>query len=160
MNLPYPPIIAYMCVNIWRANRFNYVLEDLHRKLENKTYHRREIFVRLQSWLNSLRNFIIWVWTLNLNENIYKITHDDGCQYQQLDCCFKSLFMLTTKKTSKHKINGLLWRDCDWIAVTIIIIIIITIIIIIIIIDYYYYHYYFQLSLSLLLLSLLVFLYL
>ena len=38
-------------------------------------------------------------------------------QHQQLNCCFKSLLRLTTKKTSRHRISGLSWGDCDWIAV-------------------------------------------
>ena len=62
----------------------------------------------------TLLDILEFVWILNLNENIYKITH--VFQHQQLDCCFKSLFSLTTKKTSRHRINSLLWGDCDWIA--------------------------------------------
>ena len=38
---------------------------------------------------------------------------------QKIDYCFKSFHRLTTKKTSKHKISGLLWAEstADWIAV-------------------------------------------
>ena len=28
MNLPHPPIIANLCANIYRENRYDYVLED------------------------------------------------------------------------------------------------------------------------------------
>ena len=60
-----------------------------------------------------LRNFRICVCTLNLNENIYEITHGDAFQHQQLNCCFKSLLRLTTKKTSRRRISGHLWGDCN-----------------------------------------------
>ena len=51
------------------------------------------------------------------NENIYEIRHDDVFfQYQQFDCCFKSLLRLRTKKTSRRRLSsrlrGGLWLDC------------------------------------------------
>ena len=103
---PTPPIIANLCENIYTN------------KLDDKTYRRSETFIRLLSLLISLRNFSICGWTLNLNESIYEITHD-VFQHQQIDSCFKSLFRLITKKTSRHRISGILWGEStsDWIAV-------------------------------------------
>ena len=116
---PTPLIIVNLCANIFRENRYDYVLEDLPSKLDDKTYDRNEKFIRLLSYLISLGNYRICGWTLNFNKNIYEITHDDVFHHQQIDCCFKSLFRPTTKKASRHRLSGLLWGEstADWIAV-------------------------------------------
>ena len=68
---------------------------------------------------SQFRNLRICWLPLNFNENIYQITHDDIFQHQKIDCSFKSLFRLTTKKASRHRISGLLWGEstADWIVV-------------------------------------------
>ena len=46
---PTPPIIANLCANIYREGRYDYFMEDLPSKLDDKTYLRSEKFVRLLS---------------------------------------------------------------------------------------------------------------
>ena len=44
---PTPPIIENLCANIFRENIYDYVLEDLPSKLDDKTYDRSEKFIGL-----------------------------------------------------------------------------------------------------------------
>ena len=59
---PTPPIITNLCPNIYRENRYDYVLVDLPCKLDDKTYRRNEKFNRLYSWL--ILEFVGELWIL------------------------------------------------------------------------------------------------
>ena len=119
-NIPHPPppIIANLCAHIFRENRYDYVLEYLASKLGDKTYDRSENFIRLLSQLISLRNYRICGWTLNFNENIYEITHDDVFQHQKIDF-FLKFVQANNKENIKAQIKWYFVREttAGWIAV-------------------------------------------
>ena len=117
MNLRHPAHYSKsVCKHLWRKQIW--LRGRSSQQTWDKTYRRSEKFIRLLSQLISLRNLRICRWTLNFNENICEITHDNVFQHQHIDCCFQSLPRLTTKQTWKAQnqwtfVRGIhRWLDC------------------------------------------------